>query len=177
LQLRAAVEHNLAVIDGIGVSVSPGTMMVLRKAFPDSGLEGKFSMEYCVAAALSDGAVTLGTFTDEAVARPQVRRLMSSVTVSEDRPPADVSVGGTAAVRAQLRDRTVESPVVEIPRGDPRNALSWEDLSAKFVDCASLVIPRPDARQLIDLIGRLKDIASVRDIADALSPVALTTDH
>jgi 2-methylcitrate dehydratase PrpD len=177
LQLIPAVKQDLAAIDGIAVSVSPGTMMVLRKTFPTTGLEGKFSMEYCVAAALIDGAVTLGTFTDEAVGRPHLGSLMSRVSVTEDRPSADVSVGGTALVRAQLRERTVESPLVEIPRGDPRNPLSWEDLSAKFLDCASLVIPTQDARRIIDLIGRLDDVADIGDIADALSPVAVTADH
>ena len=43
-------------------------MMVLRKQPPQTGLEGKFSMEYVVAAALADGEVTLASFTDEAVA-------------------------------------------------------------------------------------------------------------
>lgn len=177
LQLRPSIETDLEAIDRIDISLSPGTTMVLRKTLPSTGLEGKFSMEYCVAAALADGAVTLSTFTDEAVAQPQVMRLMSRVTVTEDRPSANVSVGGTAVVRAQLPNRPVESPVVEIPRGDPRNPLSWRELSVKFVDCASDVIAAPDVRELIELIGRLDALTSVREITDVLSAVALTTDN
>ena len=151
--------------------------MVLRKILPSTSLEGKFSMEYCVAAALAGGAVTLSTFTDEAVGRPKVVRLMSRVTVTEDRPPANVSVGGTAVVRAQFRDRTVESPVVEIPRGDPRNPLSWEELCEKFRDCTREIIPQRSIADLIEAIPRLDEMRSVREIADMLDAVALTTDN
>ena len=51
-------------------SVSPGTPMPLRTTLPKTGLEGKFSMEYCIASALIDGGLTLGSFTDSAVAQP-----------------------------------------------------------------------------------------------------------
>ena len=177
LQLRPSIGPDLEAIESIGVSLSPGTTMVLRKTLPRTGLEGKFSMEYCVAAALAGGAVALATFSDEAVARPDVTQLMSRVTVTEDRPPANVSVGGTAVVRVQLRDRTIESPAVEIPRGDPRNPLVWDQLCEKFRDCARDVIPQPDIRQLVELIARLDALTSVREITDTLGAVALTAQN
>jgi 2-methylcitrate dehydratase PrpD len=174
LQLRPAIERDLDAVESIGVSVSPGTTMVLRKTLPVTGLEGKFSMEYCVAAALFDGAVTLGTFTNEAVGRPDILQLMTQVKVSENRPPASVSVGGTALVRAQINGRTVESPVVEIPKGDPRNPLSWEELRAKFRDCASLVIGPDQIEDAIRLIDAFEDARDVGQLSRLLAADTMT---
>jgi len=165
LQLWPSIAGQVDAVESIAVSVSPGTMMVLRKSLPSTGLEGKFSMEYCVAAALADGAVTLGTFTDEAVARPHVTHLMARLKVTEDRPPANVSVGGTAVVHAQLDGRTVESPIVAIPRGDPRNPLSWDELCAKFRDCSSTLLGLDEIEAAIRLIDNLDDIQDAGELS------------
>jgi len=165
LQLRTALDGDLEGIDGISVSVSPGTMMVLRKTLPESGLEGKFSMEYCVAAALSDGAVTLRSFTDEAVARPAVKQLTVRVKVTEDGPPPDAPLGGSALVSALFGDRDpMHSPRAEVPRGDPQNPLSWEQLAAKFADCAGLLLPADGVERAISLIDGLDELEDVRDL-------------
>ena len=43
---------------------------------PRTGLEGKFSVQYTLAAALLDGAVTLSSFTDERLHRPDMQTLL-----------------------------------------------------------------------------------------------------
>lgn len=169
LQLRPSIKDHVHAVERIGVSVSPGTTMVLRKTLPNTGLEGKFSMEYCVAAALTDGAVMLGTFTDDAVAQPHVTALMTRVNVTEDRAPASVSIGGTAVVRTQLDGQTIESPVVEIPRGDPRNPLSWDELCAKFRDCASTVLGPDEIEATIRLIDNLDQLQDAGELSRLLA--------
>jgi len=54
-------------VERIEIGVTRYTYDKLSYAQPGTELEGKFSMAYPVARALIDGAVTLGTFTDEAV--------------------------------------------------------------------------------------------------------------
>jgi 2-methylcitrate dehydratase PrpD len=99
-------------------------------------------MEYCVATALVDEAVTLASFTDAAVMQPEVRRLTERVAVSEDGPPTKVALGGSAMVSITLANgMTMSSPRTEIPRGDPQNPLSWEQLAEKFADCVAAALP------------------------------------
>ena len=170
LQLQPAIARDLEAIESIEVSVSPGTMMVLRKTLPATGLEGKFSMEYCVAAALADGAVALGTFTDAAVARPGVRRFMSMVRVTEDGPTAGASLTGSATVSVRLRDRQpASSPRTDIPRGDPQNPLSWEQLATKFRECAALALPDQKIESAVALVERLDQLADIRALTAALA--------
>src|SRR5205823_6482754 len=49
---------------------------------PKNGLEGKFSVQYTLAAALLDGAVTLSSFTDERLERPDMQALLKKITVT-----------------------------------------------------------------------------------------------
>ncbi len=169
LSIAPAINGHSASVERVDVSVSPGTTMVLRKTLPASGLEGKFSLEYCVAAALGDGAVTLGTFTDEAIVRPDARQLMKLVRVSEDGPPASDPMGGSAQVTVRFRDREpVQSECAEIPRGDPRNPLSWEQLSAKFRDCAIPAMPDERIDRVIRMIDTLDELEDIRDLIRAM---------
>jgi 2-methylcitrate dehydratase PrpD len=170
LQLRDLLGGAAGEVAEIHASVSPGTMMVLRKTLPESGLEGKFSLEYCIAAALHDGAVTLGSFTDDAVLRPEVRRLTEVVRITEDGPPSRIPLGGSALITARLAGgREVASPRAEVPRGDPANPLAWDELAAKFRDCASDLLAPGEISQAVALIEKLDDQQDLRDLAVTLA--------
>jgi 2-methylcitrate dehydratase PrpD len=178
LQLRESLGGDIEGLSEIHASVSPGTMMVLRKTLPESGLEGKFSLEYCIAAALHDGAVSLGSFTDDAVTRPEVRRLTEIVTITEDGPPSKIPLGGSALITARFADgRTAASPRTEIPRGDPANPLSWEQLAAKFADCATPVLSPDSTKEAIAMIGALDEIGDVSELATVIAVYSRATSE
>ncbi len=154
----------------VQVRVSRGTLMPLRRELPRTGLEGKFSMEYCVAAALLDGRVGMATFTDQAVARPQVARLMASVQVEEDDAPGADVLAMWAEVIVHTSDGSQRSARVEIPKGDPRRPLSWEELALKFRDCASLHLPPTRVEEALALISHLEEVDNVSALAQTLQP-------
>jgi 2-methylcitrate dehydratase PrpD len=169
LQVRPEIAPHVKEIDAVRVSVSPGTMMVLRKAPPQSGLEGKFSMEYVVAAALAHGEVTLSTFLDETVSRPDLKELAARVRVSEDGPPSNAPIGGSAVVEIAFRDREpIRSRRAEVPRGDPQNPLSWAQLTDKFRDCATPVLDPEQIERAIGIFETMDDLASIRELASTL---------
>jgi 2-methylcitrate dehydratase PrpD len=168
LEISAAVGERGSEIEAIDVSVSPGTMMVLRKEPPETGLEGKFSLEYSVAAALVDGSVSLATFDDSAVARADVRAIMDRVRVAEDGPAAQVAIGGNALVRVAFANgESISSRRVDVPRGSPRNPLSWTQLAQKFRDCARPAFDDSRAESVIRLVETLDDLPDIRDLTEA----------
>jgi 2-methylcitrate dehydratase PrpD len=169
LQVRPHIAPLIEQIDAVRVSVSPGTMMVLRKEPPQSGLEGKFSMEYVVAAALADGEVTLHSFTDEAVVRRNLRDLTNRIRVTEDGPPSNAPIGGSAIVEIAFRDREpITSPRADVPRGDPQNPLSWAQLAEKFHDCAKPVLDASQIERVIGLIEKMDDLENIRELTKTL---------
>lgn len=168
LEISAEVSQRNAEIESIRVSVSPGTMTVLRKEPPQMGLEGKFSLEYCVAAALVDSDVSLATFEDSAVARPEIRAIMNRVRVTEDGPAAAAPIGGSAVVQVVFDDgRSISSRRVDIPRGAPQNPLSWSRLAQKFRDCAKPNLNGSRAQAAIQMIENLDNLPNVRDLVAA----------
>jgi 2-methylcitrate dehydratase PrpD len=64
-------EHGLSLKDvrHVSVETSASGLAPLITRVPITGVEGKFSLPYVVAAALSDGGVRLSSFTDDAVLR------------------------------------------------------------------------------------------------------------
>ena len=168
LEVSAEIVQRSNEIEAVDISVSPGTMMVLRKEPPETGLEGKFSLEYCVAAALADGSVSLGTFDDSAVARANVRAIMECVRVAEDGPATQVAIGGNALVQVAFGNgESIRSQRVDIPRGSPRNPLSWAQLAQKFRDCAKPALDGSRAESVIKLVETLDDLPDIRHLADA----------
>jgi 2-methylcitrate dehydratase PrpD len=170
LHIRPDIAQHIREIESVRVSVSPGTMMVLRKEPPQTGLEGKFSMEYCVATALADGEVTLDSFADEAVQCPGVSEVMNRVQVTEDGPPSNAPIGGSAVVEIAFRDREpITSPLAEVPRGDPQNPLSWAQLADKFRACARPVLAAEQIERAMGIIQTLDDLTDIRELTGTLT--------
>src|SRR6201995_3128781 len=68
-----------AAVRRIVLRTPEATVVPLIHHRPDSGLQGKFSLEYAAATALLDSYAGFGSFTDEAVRRDEARRLVSVV--------------------------------------------------------------------------------------------------
>ncbi|WP_144113944.1 MmgE/PrpD family protein [Paraburkholderia sp. BCC1886] len=118
----------------------PLAKKVLQHARPETGLEGKFSMEHSLAAAAADGMLTLAHYEDAAVQREDVRRLVPRVRFEIDEALAAGSSADAvpAIVTVRLRDGRVFSERVDIPMGDPRRPLQDADRRQKLATCMAL---------------------------------------
>jgi hypothetical protein len=47
--------------------------------------------------------------------------------------------------------------------------MSWAELGDKFRDCADLVLPRKNAEQAIQFVGRLEQLRSLKPLLSVLS--------
>jgi 2-methylcitrate dehydratase PrpD len=102
---------------------------------PDTGLQGKFSLEYAAAAALLDRHPGFASFTDEAVRRPAARRLASLVET-------ELSPGGSWLLDGELAaevhtDGEVLGVKLQFPPGAPRRPPGAAELHAKLDDCVA----------------------------------------
>jgi 2-methylcitrate dehydratase PrpD len=122
-------------IRSVRVRTPAGSLAPLIHAHPATGLEGKFSLEYGVAATLLDGPPGLETFTDEAVQRPEAQRLMELV---EAIPTAGGQglLDGHISIELVLRDGQTISATLKSPPGAPDRPLTGEQLEQKLERCA-----------------------------------------
>ncbi len=135
---------------------------------PQTGLEGKFSMQYCVAAALLDGAPRLATFSDAAVQRPAAQALLRRVELLTRDETARLA-GGRSDVTIRLRDGRVLQRSVAEPRGSGERPLTWEELAEKFRDCAAVVLPPAAANEALERIAAFETLPDLRGLLALLA--------
>jgi 2-methylcitrate dehydratase PrpD len=101
---------------------------------PSTGLEGKFSLQYALAATILDGRPGLGSFTDEAVNRPAAHALLDRVEVVSV-PGGDGLLDGEVTIELVLDDGLVLRTALGVPPGAPDRPPTEAELSAKVADC------------------------------------------
>jgi 2-methylcitrate dehydratase PrpD len=122
-------------IDAILVT-APGDMLrPLIHHRPQTGLQGKFSLEYAVAASVLDGRPGFTSFTDAAVARAAASDLIERIEIREV-PGGEGLLSGTVRVELRTRSGRTRSAEVELPPGAPGRPPTDVELAAKVTDCA-----------------------------------------
>ena len=111
-----------------------GTVRPLIHHRPQTGLEGKFSLEYAAAAALLDTDPGFGSFTDAAVRRDAARRLAGLVEIKLD-PGGTWLLDGQLEAEVHTRDGSVRRVSQQVPPGAPARPPTARQLQAKLDDC------------------------------------------
>jgi 2-methylcitrate dehydratase PrpD len=174
LQLRAQQNWHdqdaLANITEIHIeSYGPGYEIVKEKS-PRSSYQAKFSIAYCVAAALLEGRVGLEQFSDDRFQGGGIRQDLISallrrvrVTVAQDltqKYPA----AWPARVTLMLRNGQKLTGASDCPRGNPENPVSTRELEEKF---RSLIEPRFGTGTVIAALRALEHLEACEDMAGA----------
>lgn len=123
-----------STVERMTVTTTGGAMAPLIHHDPRTGLAGKFSMEYAIAATLLDGFPDISSFTDDAVNRPAVRRLLDRIELRVLDGGSGI-LAGDVTVTADLRDGSTERAVLELPPGHPDSPAPEGDLAAKVRAC------------------------------------------
>lgn len=132
LALRKAHALTPANVAKIAITNSAGGLDALLPQPPVNGLQAKFNMAYCMAAALTDGAIRLASFDDAQVMRPAVHALLPKVSLDE--APGAI-LPRWSHVRIELVGGRVLEQRVNTARGDAGDPLSDAELIEKVADC------------------------------------------
>lgn len=143
LMLRERHGLTLADVESASVIASAQASTALIHSHPRTGLEGKFSMQYALAAALLDGRIGLSSFDDAMVGRAAVQDFL----------PRVASLSATGAVHPRWADVTlnlrngsaVRERVEHIP-GSVQLPITDEALAAKAADCLAFIAHPADTR-------------------------------
>lgn len=168
-------EHGFTAdgVERIDVEVDSITPGILIHDRPSTGLEGKFSMPFCAAAAVVYGRVGIDTFDDAALQDSAVQALIPRVTMT-----ADASFDGAAPpltqsrVRIHLRDGRTLAREARGARGYPERPASAGELAAKFRACASRVMSDEEAERALERLREIEGIDDVRELTGALAVAA-----
>lgn len=177
LELLALHSITSDEIETVRIGFPPGSDEPLIYDDPTTALEGKFSIQYAVAATVLNRRLGLDSFTDAAVNRPEVRQMMKRV--QRYRVPDDKVYSGTigytdidiSTIRGVFYRRVDKAP------GSPAWPMSAADHEEKFLDCASRVLSGTNARTLLDLSRRCEELPEVRMLTQAMKSTNRHLSH
>ena len=133
---------------------------------PETGLDGKFSVQYTTAVALLDGEITVDSFTNERRFAPDLVALLPKVKLTiDDAIPPDFD-RMHVIVNVWLSDGRQLSKRVDKLAGWIGSPLTREQRLKKFFSCVRRVIEENAARRVLELVERLDTLPDVREIMD-----------
>ncbi|WP_326835354.1 MmgE/PrpD family protein [Amycolatopsis rhabdoformis] len=150
-------------VSSIKVTTPESSVHPLIHHRPGTGLEGKFSLEYAVAAALLDPRPGFASFTDEAVTRPEAQQLAGLVE-STLTPGGDWLLAGEVDISIGLDDGTTHHVTLALPPGSPDRPPSAQDMAGKIADCGA------DLPELLDGLDWPRARALLRQLLSARGP-------
>jgi len=167
-------EHGIRAddVEEITVSFLPGGDTALLSTDPQTGLEGKFSIEYMTAAILLDGPLKMATFTDRMVQRPEARALMRKVRrihIPDEKFYSGITGYNDIAVTTKAGRFEVREERVPGSRTWP---LSARDRDEKFLDCASASLDASGAIALLDGLKTIDRLNDVGELTRAMVPLS-----
>ena len=169
--IRLREEHKITPgsVDHVDVAVPSDTAEPLVYHVPKNGLEGKFSMPYLIARALTDGNVALDAFTDEAVRNEDVRQLLQRVDMTVDSGlQAGTDGSRPASVSIRLKNGQTLVATEKFPKGSPQVPMTSAELVAKFRACARGVISETSCDRALRYVQALEAMPSIRPLATLL---------
>jgi len=157
-------------VDNIQVMVDFDPPRSLIHARPTSALEGKFSMQYCLSAALLDRKVGLQSFTDEQVMRPEAQTLIPKITMSRfsgNEGKASWSEGYNE-VAIHLKDGQVLQHQARRANSGALRGVTVQDIRDKFIDCAATVLSAEETGRVLTQLDSMESDEPVNTLTDLL---------
>jgi 2-methylcitrate dehydratase PrpD len=153
-------------IHSITIAINKRRLPHVDRPLVTTGLEAKFSVQFTVAAALTDGAISLRHFTEAAIARPDVKDMTARVTA------IGVESGDSLSQACELTVKLKGGKSRSVRRGDA-DGRGTEDypayMKAKFFDCVEQLFDRSYAEDLLPQLTSFDRCANVDSIIARLA--------
>ena len=147
-------------IKSINIFNSQLSLDAAGKTAPKTGLEGKFSIPYCVANALLRGNTGTPAFTDEKVNDPQVKEYMKKISLELDQ---DLDIL-EARVEVEPNSGKAHTKVIDIMKDIPELETKRSKIKGKFVDLCFPILGDTKTEELIKTIDSFEQIDNVQTL-------------
>jgi len=150
------------------VAYLPGFLMdMMPYHSPQTGLEGKYSLEYDLAAIALDGRAGMNQYSDQAVQRPAARELMKKVRYVGVEPRDDQVALESRVVLRLVGGEEFEQTVNQ-SHGTPGDPLTRAELLGKFHECAEATLTQEQRNRVVELCERLDSLDTLGEIANVI---------
>jgi 2-methylcitrate dehydratase PrpD len=167
LALKAQLGFSATDIEEIEIATYSAALEVAGYEAPSTPAEGRFSVKYTVATALTHGSVRLAAFSPERLNDPATRALMRRIRLSID-PELDSAFPGKRAARITVRLRDGRSAQYLQPtrKGDPEAPLTNEELNQKYLELATPVLGARAAPAVLEKLWTIESMQTLDKLSE-----------
>lgn len=161
-------------VNSIECSATPMVNNILIYPFPRTGMEGKFSMQFCLALVLIQGEISVSDFSDEKVKDPEVIDLMKRIKLQIDEEFANEGYAPTehpsaAIVKVRMKNGDEYQKRANNPKWNPQNPPAMEELVKKYRNCAEGILIEEKVIKSIELIKSMEKINDIGELMNLLT--------
>jgi 2-methylcitrate dehydratase PrpD len=156
LEVRKRMQVKAEDIEQVEVATYKAGVEVAGYENPGTPAEGRFSLKYVVATALTHGSVRLAAFESERLNHPATKRVMERISVSVD-PALEAAFPSKRQARVAIRARGKREEWLQPTRiGDPDAPLSDRMLEEKYFELVTPVLGEGRAREVLARLWQLE---------------------
>lgn len=151
LELHEKVKARLDEIESITCFVSPLTLKVLKYPRPTSGLQAKFSLEYCAAQSIISGEMKMHHFTDAHIKNSRsFKKIIQKVNYEIPKDMEEFLQFGDeySAITITFKNGDTVTSKIFKPKGYPQNPLTANELQEKFNDCTKNFLTKTEQTEI-----------------------------
>lgn len=141
---------------------------IAQKQAPTTAIDAKFSLPFCIGAALATGEIAIPTFSDTGRGNGDALSLAKLVRFAAD-PKLGMSAAASGSLIIHLKDGRALARSIDRARGSPSNPLSDNDLVAKFRDCAGYARPSLESDEAGNLCRSLLSMSTAVSASSVFS--------
>ena len=158
-------------VESVDVGANHNNVNALMRHRPTTGLEAKFSMEYCMAVLLVHGKAGLAQFTDAAVNEAGVQAMLRKVNFHVS---AEAEAAGydkmTTILEIHLKDGRTIRGRADFGKGSPANPMTYDEVADKFRLCAEYAHwPGEKTEKIVAFVRTMEDAPEMRALAGLVS--------
>jgi 2-methylcitrate dehydratase PrpD len=172
--LRAANDIEPSEITAIRLGLPKAGMLLIgapaaKKANPENVVDGQFSGPFVISAALATGAMGWDSYA--LLNDPMVRSLLPKVACEFDPEiEAEYPANMSGKLTIQARDQIFVQKIV-VPKGEPGNFLSEDELRAKFAGLTEAILGADRAATLADSVLAINTTADISTLMRLAAPL------
>jgi 2-methylcitrate dehydratase PrpD len=167
LEIRERDGFSAADIESLKITEHPRRLGHTDTPNPESSLDAKFSVQYCVAIAIEEGDIWFDHFSEDVTSQGKYKKLCDKVTTV-----GDESLFSSREWGARL-DATVDGEqfTVEVdhPKGSAENPLTESELKEKYHHCVGNTLDRDRSQKSLFTIRELDSGSPVESLLDCLT--------
>ena len=165
-------EHNLTseMVESVEVQVDSVTPSLLIYDRPETGLHGKFSMPFCVAAALVHGEVGLETFEMSCIQDARIQKLLPRIFMRVNSTLGKNALALTQSIiDIRLGDGRTLTRHAGGARGYPDRPATSEELDQKFLSCGRRAFSEDHLQAALKHLHHPETLSDVTQLTGLLS--------